>query len=92
MKFHAPKCHVCKKQVGVPYVVRPGRTITEVLCFSCPDDSYNSRMYPASPRIAPAVRKPLPLPRKQILGDEEPNSLAGTIMPMFADEWSDFND
>ena len=62
IKIHIPKCHVCNKQVGQPYVVRPDRKPVEVLCFSCPDDSYNRH----TPRTATAVRKPLPLPRKEI--------------------------
>ena len=115
MKIHVPKCHVCKKQVGQPYPVRRGFKPTEVLCFDCPDDSYNARMHPATPRVdhsaqtpqpdsrtAPAVRPPLPKPRKPLSDDRwrvhvgtpdgPPDSLADTLRPAFDDEWGTLND
>ena len=100
MKIHVPKCHVCKKQVGQPYAVRPGFKPTEVLCFGCPDDTAQ----PPQPksRTASAVRKPLPKPRKPLSDnrwldhvgspDGPPDSLADTLRPAFDDEWSTFND
>ena len=101
MKIHVPKCHVCKKQVGQPYAVRPRTRIAEVLCFECPDDTAEYPPKPSS-RTAGAVRKPLPKPRKQLDDDRwrdhvgnpdgPPDSLAETIMPAFGDEWSTFND
>lgn len=85
VRVHTNHCHVCGKKVGLPRVVPANFRPQEVLCFTCPDDSFNRRPHPAAPRTAPAVREPLPVPRLEF--EEDLNEL---MRPMFGDEWAEF--